>query len=174
MSELNFDDLLLFMESKNKQVVKSILEKPGQTSKTIKEDLGQALKRELESLKENGIYLSLGDEERDIILEKLDSIYNLDLTSIDDPKVSRFSKIAKEMVDTYTRKNHDYGDSFGESIEKYGLIAGLVRLSDKWNRLNSLIMGKKEIKVKDESTIDTLTDLACYAIMLRMEIESQV
>ena len=89
-------------------------------------------------------------------------------------KSQLFKNICEEMLSTFERKNHDYGDSFGESIEKYGLIAGLVRLSDKWNRLNSLIMGKKEVKVKDESTIDTLTDLACYAIMLRMEIESQV
>ena len=64
------------------------------------------------------------------------------------------------------------GDSFGESIKKYGPIAGLVRMSDKWNRLNSLVMGE-EAKVKEESIIDTLTDLACYAVMLSMEMESQ-
>jgi hypothetical protein len=93
-------------------------------------------------------------------------------TVMENSKVAKFSRIASEMVDTYTRKNHDYGDSFGESIKKYGSVAGLVRMSDKWNRLNSLIMGE-EAQVKEESIIDTLTDLACYAVMMRIELESQ-
>ena len=52
-------------------------------------------------------------------------------------KTERFKQITTEMSDLYARKNHDYGDSFGTSIQKYGPIAGLTRISDKFNRLNS-------------------------------------
>lgn len=85
-------------------------------------------------------------------------------------KVKRFSEITTEMSKTYERKNHDYSDSFGESVKEFGPVAGIVRISDKFNRLKSLLSGKEQ-KVNDESVIDTLTDMACYCIMLRMELE---
>ena len=72
--------------------------------------------------------------------------------------------------ETYIRKNADYGDSFGKSVEKYGLIAGLVRISDKFNRAETLILGNPQ-EVKDESLRDTLMDMANYCVMLAMELE---
>ena len=83
-----------------------------------------------------------------------------------------FKKITDEMNETYVRKNNDYGNSFGESVEEFGPIAGVVRISDKFNRLKSLLSGKTQ-KVNDESITDTLTDMACYCIMLRMELEKK-
>ena len=74
-------------------------------------------------------------------------------------------KIANQMVDTYKRKNADYGDSFGASLDKYGPVAAHVRMSDKINRLQSLVVRKQTAQVKDESIADTFLDLACYAIM---------
>ena len=56
-----------------------------------------------------------------------------------------------------------------KSIKKYGPIAGLVRISDKFNRLENLLMGN-DAKVKDERVEDTLLDLANYCIMLKMAI----
>lgn len=84
-------------------------------------------------------------------------------------KVEMFREVTREMADTYERKNSDYGDSFGESIREFGLIAGVVRISDKINRLKSLVRSS-EIKVREESISDTLLDAANYCIMLRMEI----
>lgn len=85
-------------------------------------------------------------------------------------KTERFRKIAAQMADLYEKKNADYGDSYSKSIKKYGAVAGLVRLSDKFNRLENLIL-HGECEIKDESVKDTLIDLANYAIMLYMEVE---
>lgn len=87
-------------------------------------------------------------------------------------KVKRFSEITKEMSQTYERKNNDYSDSFGQSVKEFGPVAGVVRISDKFNRLKSLLSGKEQL-VNDESILDTLTDMACYCIMLRMELENE-
>lgn len=89
---------------------------------------------------------------------------------VTNPKVARFKAIVDEMAATYEKKNHDYGDSFGISVRKYGLIAALTRMSDKFNRIENLILGA-ENKVPDESIMDSLKDLACYAVMTVMAIE---
>lgn len=71
----------------------------------------------------------------------------------------------------YTKKkNHDYGDSFGQSFRDYGLLAGLIRMEDKFNRLKTLARGAGQ-EVVDESITDTLRDLANYAIMTLLEME---
>lgn len=87
-------------------------------------------------------------------------------------KIKRFEKITEEMQFLYDAKNSDYADSFGESIREFGLIAGVVRIYDKCNRLKQLIKNGYAPKVDDESIIDTLTDLANYAVMLRIEVEN--
>ena len=84
-------------------------------------------------------------------------------------KIDKFKEITQVLADTYEKKNHDYGDSFGISIQKYGPIAALTRISDKFNRLESLML-KKEQKVNDESIQDTLLDMANYCIMTYMEL----
>lgn len=84
------------------------------------------------------------------------------------------TRVANQMVDTYKRKNADYGDSFGESINHYGPVAAHVRIGDKINRLQSLVLRKQTAQVKDESIADTYLDLACYAIMTLTDIEYKV
>lgn len=86
-------------------------------------------------------------------------------------KVQRFKEITSDMAETYERKNNDYSDSFGQSIREFGFVAGVVRISDKFNRLKSLLSGKEQ-KVNDESVQDTLLDMANYCIMLKMEMEN--
>lgn len=85
-------------------------------------------------------------------------------------KVDRFREIAEAMADLYEKKNKDYGNSYSKSIERYGAVAGLVRISDKFNRLENLMLNG-ECEIKDESIKDTLIDLANYSIMLYMEVE---
>lgn len=84
-------------------------------------------------------------------------------------KLRTFDKITKEMLETYSKKNHDYGDSFGETFKKFGLISAVIRISDKVNRLVSL--STKDAKV-DESLEDTLLDLASYSVMTLIELKS--
>ena len=87
--------------------------------------------------------------------------------------VVRFGRIARELSNLYERKNADYGDSFGRSVEKYGLISALTRISDKFNRLESLILNGEHTEVNDESLDDTLKDLAAYCIMTVVAREQQ-
>ena len=72
---------------------------------------------------------------------------------------------------TYALKNQKYGDSFWESISKYGLIAALTRISDKFNRLEQLIINKEDGSDTDESLKDTLLDMANYCIMTAMALD---
>ena len=76
---------------------------------------------------------------------------------------NQFKSITEEMLQTYIRKNHDYGDSFNKSLDKFGIIASVVRMNDKMERIESLM--NKEALVKDESIKDTLLDLASYCVM---------
>lgn len=80
--------------------------------------------------------------------------------------VEQFMAITNNMAKTYAAKNHDYGNSFEQSLDEFRLVASVVRIGDKMNRIKSLI--KKEAKVKDESIKDTLLDMANYAIMTVM------
>lgn len=91
--------------------------------------------------------------------------------------VTRMQQLATQIAETYRRKNADYGDSFGISVRKYGIIAALTRMSDKWNRLENLILTRGTNAngyVADESVLDTLLDMATYCLMTIMEIEKGV
>ena len=88
-------------------------------------------------------------------------------------KVARHFEIAKSLNQLYDSKGHDYGDSFGETYQKLGIISALTRISDKYNRLISLATKpEEERKVKDESIQDTLLDMANYCIMTVIEMEN--
>lgn len=86
-------------------------------------------------------------------------------------KVEQHAKICDEMNKLYESKNKDYGDGFSKSFEEYGLTMPCIRLEDKLNRLKSFNKNGS-LQVNDESIIDTLKDLANYAIMTVIEIES--
>lgn len=82
----------------------------------------------------------------------------------------RHREILDDIHETYLKKNHDYGDSFHDSVEEFGLVSAATRMSDKWNRFKNYVKGEK-MQVSDESAKDTLLDLANYCIMTAMEIE---
>ena len=86
--------------------------------------------------------------------------------------VKQHESLLRQIHDTYIKKNHDYGDSFSRSYKKYGLVAAMVRMEDKWNRLDNMASGAEQ-KVADESIRDTLLDLAGYCIMTTMELDKQ-
>lgn len=85
------------------------------------------------------------------------------------PKSYLHSCITKELNAIYVAKNSDYGDAFGETYKKLGIISAVTRITDKVNRLQSLSTGN-EVKVLDEKIEDTVMDLANYAIMLLIEM----
>ncbi len=74
-----------------------------------------------------------------------------------------FQDLTKEMNELYERKNRDYGNSFDQTLDEFGVVAGLIRMNDKMNRIKSIY--NKDTNVKDESLEDTLIDLANYAVM---------
>lgn len=86
--------------------------------------------------------------------------------------IEQHESILRQIHDTYVKKNHDYGDSFSRSYQKYGIIAAMVRMEDKWNRLDNLTKDEKQM-FSDESIRDTLLDLAGYCIMTTMELDKQ-
>jgi hypothetical protein len=79
--------------------------------------------------------------------------------------------VAGQMADTYERKNKDYGDSFGETMRLYGVVAGAVRIHDKVQRMLQLMSGHRA-EVRDESLADTVRDLGTYAAMVMCWIEA--
>ena len=80
--------------------------------------------------------------------------------------------VCDELSKIYEAKNKDYGDSFTKSFDKFGMVMPLIRLEDKLNRLESLVING-EARVRDESMIDTLIDLANYAIMTIMVLDKE-
>ena len=66
---------------------------------------------------------------------------------------------------TFCKKNSDYGNSFEESLDKHGIVASIVRMGDKMNRLESLTDASRTQQVGSESLLDTLEDLSNYAAM---------
>lgn len=84
--------------------------------------------------------------------------------------IEAFNKITDEMLDICLRKNADYGNSFDKSLDEDGLLVSKIRLGDKLNRFSKLI--KNDAQVTDETTRDTLIDMANYAILTLMWMDN--
>lgn len=118
----------------------------------------------------------VNDEEIDAIERLLDYDMNREiqeqkLTIEQIRKLEKFEELFYTALKTYIKKNIDYGDSFSKSYQEFGLVAPVVRMSDKVERLKSL--SKAEAQVKDESIRDTLLDIANYAIMTVVELSGE-
>lgn len=87
-------------------------------------------------------------------------------------KVEQFRKVADELCHLYEAKNKAYGDSFSTTYGKLGIISAVTRISDKYNRLCNLATNP-DIDNLGESIDDTLRDLASYAIMTILELNTQ-
>lgn len=86
--------------------------------------------------------------------------------------VELHKQICEEIHNLYTKKNHDYGDSFHLTYIDEGMAMPRIRLSDKFNRFRTLSRSNKQ-EVKDESIRDTLIDLANYSIMTIIEMDRE-
>lgn len=87
-------------------------------------------------------------------------------------KLQRFKEIAGSLCNLYEVKNRAYGDSFGSTYQKLGIISAVTRISDKYNRLCNLATNP-DIDNLGESIEDTLQDLASYAIMTIIELNKK-
>ncbi|MER1998396.1 MAG: nucleotide modification associated domain-containing protein [Lysinibacillus sp.] len=75
---------------------------------------------------------------------------------------------ADELATLLIRKNADYGGSFEEQYNEYGLTSVLIRLDDKMKRLKHL---QKHEALVNESIKDTLQDIAGYALLASILVE---
>ena len=82
-----------------------------------------------------------------------------------------FSDILKEMQELYNRKNHDYGNSFSETIQEFGFTPAVARINDKLKRVKQMVKGE-QMQI-DESMRDNLIDIANYCILTIIEIDKQ-
>ena len=98
-----------------------------------------------------------------------------DISYYSQAKINRHKELCNKLNKTYSDKNHDYGDSVHDTYKKYGMVSFLVRMEDKLNRLytltkfNPFCETETEMRVKDESIMDTLLDLANYAVIAAVE-----
>ena len=84
----------------------------------------------------------------------------------------KHKKICDSLNEVYIQKNKAYGNSFGETFEKLGIISAVTRITDKYNRLVNLAT-HPSIDIGDESIKDTLLDMANYCIMTYMELDKE-
>lgn len=93
-------------------------------------------------------------------------------------RIDNYKRLQADMLQTFVNKDSDYGDSFGKTFGKYGIVSALTRMSDKLNRIDNLtsdgfrsniLDSSTKMKV-DESIEDTLLDLANYAMLTYLEI----
>lgn len=82
----------------------------------------------------------------------------------------RFYGLLEEIADLHSRKNHDYAKTT-EPLSNFNRARDLgvepwrgvlIRMSDKWSRIEQLSGGKV---AKNESLRDSLIDLAVYALI---------
>lgn len=81
-----------------------------------------------------------------------------------------FQSLIEEICELHDRKNHDYAYdadplSNFRRAEAFGIPAYkgiLVRMSDKWSRIEQLTNGKQ---AKNESLRDSLVDNAIYSLL---------
>lgn len=89
-------------------------------------------------------------------------------TENNNERVMQMKTVQKEALDTFIRKNNDYGDAFAT----YGPVGVIVRIGDKISRLISVTSSGVNL-VEDETVRDTLMDLYNYSAMAVMLMDEQ-
>ena len=79
-------------------------------------------------------------------------------------RVTIFNEILENIKYTHDKKNDDYKDSYSDTMKRFGTKSGLVRIYDKFNRIENILNSDKAANF--ESAEDNLQDLATYAIMM--------
>lgn len=88
-------------------------------------------------------------------------------------EIKAFKAMTEKMYETFKNKRHDYGQSTTELFNEFGPIAMYIKMYDKMSRFKNL-MNNSNNYVKDESILDTLLDLANYALITILEYQKVV
>lgn len=86
-------------------------------------------------------------------------------------KEVRFKNICDDMLRVYKAKNQDYGNSFSVLFDKYGMTYPIIHMQEKLNRIEAL--QSKPNAVSGETYVDSLKDLANYAILTLIELQDK-
>lgn len=81
-------------------------------------------------------------------------------------EINEYQQVINKLYKIYVDKNHDYGNSFDDTCDEFGLVAPVIRMNDKIKRCKS-VLKNNDFKV-NESLEDTISDLANYCIMTLM------
>jgi hypothetical protein len=81
-----------------------------------------------------------------------------------------FKTLTDRMNEIFAAKRCDYGPSTEETFKRYGAVSMLVRMRDKLNRLDNLLVNQVQRSVYDERVEDTLLDLANYSLIAILEL----
>jgi hypothetical protein len=81
-------------------------------------------------------------------------------------KIEKYQSIQNELLETFIKKNNDYGNN---NLDTYGKIGIIIRMQDKINRYLNISKNNIEIKVDDENLNDTIKDLInyCYLFLIQ-------
>lgn len=85
------------------------------------------------------------------------------------PNVRHHERLCQHLNEIYAVKNEAYGNSFTKTWDEYGPTMLCIRLDDKLGRAKQLLL--HAAFENDESVVDTLLDLANYALMGVMELQ---
>lgn len=85
----------------------------------------------------------------------------------------KFEAVTDEAVDTYLKKNADYGASFEADLNEYKSVFPFAyEANKKLRRIKSLMTKGGKSKVK-ESIRDSIMDIVVYGIMAVMWLDSR-
>lgn len=95
------------------------------------------------------------------------------------PASARFHEILRELGDLHDAKGADYGtetDPFANvrASTEWGVpawVGAMIRLTDKVRRLQAFA---RRGKLRNESAVDSLNDIAVYAVIARILLEESV
>ena len=90
--------------------------------------------------------------------------------------MGEFKRLQKEQYELFSVKQHDYGPhniSMGTDLKtkedvNFALMALVIRINDKVNRLMNLIVKKGGAEGAAEPALDAFSDLANYGIMAQI------
>ena len=88
---------------------------------------------------------------------------------------AKFRELFEKDLAKMRQKNHDYagnGNDALKNLKRWGSLGVIVRLSDKYERLENFFK-TGILKVKDESIRDTLLDIRVYGYLAEILLDEE-
>ena len=82
-------------------------------------------------------------------------------------------EIAKQIATLVEKKDKDYGKAFDKSMDKFGDMVYVIRLEDKVNRVENIIMNHGYNVVADEKVEDTVKDIIGYSLLFLRRLSKE-